>query len=197
MTFEYAAYLDSVDEDIVEAFPLFDIPASTNITVQLSGLAKDAHTITAFQESTGPICPGSRTARTSIRPLDGVEDGFRKNTQLTSSVSNLVTLEIRVTLTDGTGGVFAPKTGLTFLMDPQEVPWKGVTTSTFADVSSGSCQETTEEERPTEEEDAYANFYVDAAANEFQYTGREINYTKTTQENGLTREIVVRLKRKN
>ena len=196
-TFELSAYVDSVEEDIVEAFPLFEIPASTNIVVKLSGQGLGAHTITAFQKSSGPICAGSRTARASAQPLDGGVDGFLRNSQLTSSVSKLVDLEIRVTLTDGTGGVFAPKPGLTFLMDALEAPWKGLTRSTYADFSSGSCQEKTDETRPTREEDFYANFYVDAGVNEFQYTGREIKYTKTTRENGLTREIVLRLNRKN
>ena len=194
-TFELSAEVDTAEEEVTEPIPFLGIPGFTNIVFKLSGLALGAHTV-ASDEGDLPICPGSGRSANGVRPHDAV-GGFRNQLQWSSSVSNVVNLELTVVLSDDDASIFAPKTTLTFMVDTMEGPVEGKRTEQQPSSFGGDCEVETEVS-DVKGTDTYFGTFVNAGRNEFMAASREIRYTGNTTIPGSGRlDIQVRLRRRN
>ncbi len=203
-TYLFAAYLDNVEEDIVEPFPLFGIPGSTNLTFHLSGFEQGSISRQSVRRTPGGLCsagnpgtdPGaSPHSLASHRLQDGVP-GFREEVVENGSFSNLVSLEIIAILTDGTGGILAPKTSLQLAVSPQSKEFKGVNSLSEGKFDEfGDCIPTRSTTKYIGTE-TYGGIYLDAKEHEFTHTSTEIRYYQKTSKDGLIRELEIQLQRR-
>jgi hypothetical protein len=204
-TYLVAAYLDNVDEDIVEPFPLFGIPGSTNLTFRLSGFEQGSISRQSVQRTVGGLCPASnpgtdpgasRRSLASPRLLDGIP-GFREEVVENGSLSNLVNVEITVILTDGTGGILGPKTSLQVSVPPRSLDSKGVKSLTEGEYDEfGDCIRTSSTTKYVGTE-TFGGIFVDAKEHEFKHTPTDIRYYEKISTNGLIRELEIHLQRRN
>ncbi|MBN9688792.1 MAG: hypothetical protein J0M24_01020 [Verrucomicrobia bacterium] len=193
--YELTATVVTATEEIVEPFPLLGIPGFTNIIFTLTGSALGAHTV-ADDRAQLPICPGGARSFRRVQPQDSV-GGYRDQVQWSSSVSNVLQMELTVLLSDEDASLFAPKTTLSFELDTLEAPKKGMQTRQQASSFGSDCEVETEESLITGT-DLYLGDFVTVGRDEFSAAPGEIRYNKTTpMPGGVTREIKVLLRRRN
>lgn len=204
-TYLVAAYLDNVEEDIVEPFPLFGIPGSTNLTFHLSGFEQGSISRQRVQRTVGGLCPASNPGTdpsashrslASPRLQDGIP-GFREEVVENGSLSNLMNVEITVILTDGTGGILGPQTSLQVSVPPRSLDAKGVKSLTEGEYDEfGDCIRTSSTTKYVGTE-TFGGIFVDAKEHEFKHTPTDIRYYEKISTNGLIRELEIHLQRRN